>query len=139
MSNTPVTAVKLAIVDADKNYLMMWRSDHPTFGADPDLPGGTLEDGEDPLQTMVREVEEEIGVTIDSVQAHRLYDGTDYSKHGTRYVLYGVTVDKRPDVIMSWEHSDYKWLPKEEFIAIAKSANDTYMHMVASELGTYAG
>ena len=37
---------KLVIIDSDDKYLLMHRSDHPTFGVDPDLPGGTLEDDE---------------------------------------------------------------------------------------------
>ncbi len=32
----------------------MYRGDHPTFGIDPDLPGGTLEDGESNLETILR-------------------------------------------------------------------------------------
>ena len=37
---------KLVIVDKDEKYLLMYRSNHPTFGNDPDLPGGTVEEGE---------------------------------------------------------------------------------------------
>lgn len=108
----------------------MYRSDHPVFGADADLPGGTLEEGESTLQTMLREVKEEIGVTIDTNQAEQLYAGTDYSIHGTHYALYAAVCDDRPEITMSWEHSNYEWLPVDNFIEKAKNANDTYMHMV---------
>ena len=30
---------KLVMIDPDGKYLLMYRSDHPTFGTDPDLPG----------------------------------------------------------------------------------------------------
>lgn len=121
---------KALIIDSDDKYLLMYRSDHPTFGKDPDLPGGTLEDGESMLKTMVREVEEEIGVAVDPSFAIEAYSGTDYSAHGTHYALFIVHVDKRPDVTMSWEHSAYEWIDKSEFLQKAKNANDTYMHMV---------
>lgn len=49
---------KLVMIDPNDKYLLMYRSEHPTFGNDPDLPGGTLEDGESVLETMLREVEE---------------------------------------------------------------------------------
>ena len=79
---------KLVMVDSDDKYLLMYRSDHPTFGVDPDLPGGTLEAGETTLETMLREVEEEIGVSVNADSAKEVYAGTDYSAHGTHYALY---------------------------------------------------
>lgn len=121
---------KLVIIDNDDNYLLMYRSAHPTFGNDPDLPGGTLEKGELPLETMIREVYEEAGIVVDGVKTLRVYEGTDYSAHKTQYSLYVAKLDNRPDVVMSWEHSSYEWLDREKFLEEAKRANDTYMHMV---------
>lgn len=132
------TVSKLIMIDLQNNYLMMWRSEHPTFGIDPDLPGGTLEEGESLLEAMLREVKEEIGITIDGSLTKELYNGTDYSKHGTRYVLYAVKLDIRPEVVMSWEHSSYEWLPRDEFIEKAKNAKDTYMHMVGDVVAARA-
>ena len=121
---------KLVLVDNDNNYLLMYRSDHPTFGSDPDLPGGTLEDGESTLEAVVREVYEEIGVVVRENEVTELYAGTDYSKHDTHYTLYIATVDRRPLITLSWEHSTYEWIPREAFLTAAKNAKDTYMHMV---------
>lgn len=64
---------KLVIVDNDGKYLLMHRSAHPTFGDDPDLPGGTLEDNELPLEAMTREVYEEAGIAIDGNKASMIY------------------------------------------------------------------
>jgi len=35
---------------------------------------------------------------------------------------------------MSWEHSSYEWLDRNEFLVRSRSAKDTYMHMVADKL-----
>lgn len=125
---------KLVIVDPDDKYLLMHRNDHPTFGVDPDLPGGTVEDSETLVDAMLREVKEELGVDVDGNSAREIYSGTDYSTHGTYYALFIVQLDARPEISMSWEHSSYEWLEREQFLKKAKSAKDTYMHMVAAAL-----
>lgn len=121
---------KLVMIDPDDKHLLMYRSDHPTFGIDPDLPGGTLEDEETLIETMLREVKEEVGVDIDANLAREIYSGTDYSAHGTHYALFVAKLDQRPEIVMSWEHSKYEWLDLGEFLQKAKNAKDTYMHMV---------
>jgi 8-oxo-dGTP diphosphatase len=127
---------KLLILDPANKHLLMYRSDHPTFGVDPDLPGGTLEAGETLLETMLREVEEEAGITINANDVHEAYSGTDYSAHGTHYALFVTQLKERPEVIMSWEHSSYEWLDRDEFLEKSKQANDKYMHMVYDVLSS---
>lgn len=121
---------KAVLVDADDQYLMLYRSAHPVFGNDADLPGGTVEDGEQPLEAMIREVDEEAGITIRAADITELYRGADYSTHGTEYQLYTAKLTTRPEIILSWEHASYEWVSREVFLQTALSANDTYMHMV---------
>lgn len=125
---------KILLIDSNSKYLLLHRGNHPTFGVDPDLPGGTVEDGEALLEAAVREVFEETGITVDPVDVRYVYDGTEYSKHGTHYALYAVKLDNRPEVQLSWEHSTYAWLDRNDFLKKAQSANDTYMHMVYDQL-----
>lgn len=121
---------KIVVVDDDNNYLMLWRSDHPNFSNDPDLPGGIVEVGESSLDAMLREVIEETGFAMDKKVVKKLYSGVEYSAHHTHYSLYVAKLTKRPQISISWEHSSYKWLDRSEFLEIAKCAKDTYMHMV---------
>ena len=133
-NQTMKKVAKLVIIDSDDKYLLMHRSDHPTFGVDPDLPGGTLEDDETMLETMLREVKEEAGLDIDAKSTKEIYSGADYSAHGTHYALFVTKLNKRPMIAMSWEHSSYEWLDRDEFISKSISAKDTFMHMVADTL-----
>lgn len=128
------SVAKLVIIDPDDNYLMMYRTNHPEYGDDPDLPGGMVEEGESNLEAMVREVEEEAGVSINADDTHELFAGLQYSSHDTNYVLYVAHLHTRPEITMSWEHCAYKWLPYEAFVQESTRAVDTYMHMVADVL-----
>jgi 8-oxo-dGTP pyrophosphatase MutT (NUDIX family) len=122
------------LIENNNKYLMMYRSNHPAFGEDPDLPGGTGEGDESGLDTMLREVHEEIGLHIDSSKTIEIFSGTEYSKNGTHYFLFITHLSERPKIVMSWEHSTYEWNSKQDFIEKAKRANDTYMHMAGDVL-----
>ena len=125
---------KLVIMDNNDKYLLMYRSSHPTFGDDPDLPGGTLENEERPIETMIREVYEEAGIKIIESEVQEIYHGDDYSDHRTHYWLFKVKLGNQPAVNMSWEHSSYEWLERSDFLQKVKNANDTYMQMVYDRL-----
>jgi len=125
---------KIVLIDKDDNYLLLYRSNHPVFGNDPDLPGGTLEEGESTIETVIRETEEETGIVVKNVE--ELYAGLDYSVHGTHKTLFVARVGERPEVRLSWEHESFAWLPREEFLLKAKGANDSYMHMVYEVLSS---
>lgn len=121
---------KVLIIDGHGQYLMFWRGNHPRLPNDPDLPGGTIEEGESPEVAAVREVDEEAGITIALGDIELLYYGMDYSVHGVGYSLYLMRVSTRPEVVISWEHDSYEWLSRDVFLSAAKDAADTYMHMV---------
>lgn len=122
------------LLQYNEEYLMIHRSNHPTFGADPDLPGGKGEIGESSLDTVLREVHEEIGLELNVSELRELYAGTNYSRHGTFYSLFIVELAEKPAITMSWEHSSFEWIDKTDFIHKATGANDTCMHMAAETL-----
>ena len=123
-------AAKVLIIDDQDRYLLLVRANHPRFGDDPDLPGGTIEAGESPEIAAVREVEEEAGVIIPPDNLKLLYSGRGYSRHDIKYTLFLTKVSSRPKVVVSWEHASYVWLSKEKFLETVKGAADSYMKMV---------
>jgi 8-oxo-dGTP diphosphatase len=130
------TVAKVLIIDGNENYLLMTRSDHPTFGFDWDLPGGTLEFGEDPKTTAARELFEEIDLRVAADSLILLRHDTSFSRSGTAYYLYEYRTNERPNITMSWEHTSYKWIGSPELVKRSTSAVDTYMHMVGDTLAT---
>ncbi len=119
---------KPVIIDKDNKYLMMYRNNHPWFGNDADLPGGTHEEGETIEETVVREVFEEIGVRIDDFK--KLHSDLEHSVHHTHKSLFVARVDERPSITMSWEHISYEWVNREDFLQKSKNTKDNYIHLV---------
>jgi len=125
-----IKAAKVLLRTPDQHFLLLERSSHPVFANDPDLPGGTVEEGEEPRLAAIREVEEETGIDISFYVVAHLYTGNEYSRHNTLYSLYIVDIATRPEVVISWEHASYKWVTLEELINRSGAATDTYMHLV---------
>lgn len=119
---------KLLLVNNDNEYLMLYRSNHPSFPYDPDLPGGTIENSEEPRQALIRELSEETGITY-TAKLDMLCESNAYDT-GYTYYLYRAKYKSKPDVNISWEHDRYEWLNLDDFINEAGTAADKYMRMV---------
>src|ERR1700760_2351181 len=56
--------VACALVDTDKRILLAQRPEGKTLAGLWEFPGGKVEPGERPEQTLIRELHEEIGITV---------------------------------------------------------------------------
>jgi 8-oxo-dGTP diphosphatase len=82
-----------------------------------DLPGGDLEFGEEASFSILREVEEETGII--NVELNLF----DVESHITEKGEFWVTIAyigkvKNTKVVLSEEHSDYKWKTPDQFIKL---------------------
>lgn len=122
-------AGKLILLDAENNALVLRRSDtHPHIPLTSDLPGGEFENGESPAAAVCRETFEETGIRlqesdIKEVGKRQLVAfGREYDLH-----LFVAHVTNRPEVTISWEHNQYKWVPLEN----VDDLDDGYQPLVA--------
>jgi len=116
-------AQRILIVNPDKRVLAIRRSE--TAPSRPlwwDIPGGVLEHGEDTMEGVLRELEEEAGITRDKVGISILDIGSGFNDKDEYWVTacYTAEVDSS-EVKLSFEHSEYKWVTPSEFLEMKTS------------------
>lgn len=114
------TIAKVLIVDNQNRGLILTLGRHlkyPEKSFLPDLPGGIVEQGELEQLAAIREAKEECGIDIDTKNIQLAYAQTAYYEKENKSVsklLYIAHVAEVPKVTLSWEHSDFKWVPVGE-------------------------
>jgi 8-oxo-dGTP diphosphatase len=115
ISNADIVA-KVFIRDAAGKILTMQRSANDR--KNPlrwDLPGGSVEHGEDPRAAVIRETMEEAGLEITDPHIFSVS-----SRVEKRYIIRLVfwADYSAGEVRLSHEHKQYKWVTLEEYVAL---------------------
>ncbi|MBR9707402.1 MAG: NUDIX hydrolase [Candidatus Diapherotrites archaeon] len=108
----PVHFVVGAVIKKAGKYLIQNRSSYP-LGYD--VHAGHLEEGEEPLKTLERELQEETGITTQ--QSKLIFEGVIYDPcncniNNHYWYLYEVQTDQEPQI--NEESLDSKWYSLEE-------------------------
>lgn len=104
-----IVAPKAIILNQDK-ILLLKRSDFDDDGGSWEFTGGSIDQGESPVEALVREVNEETGIS-DLVIDHLLYvTMTDRDIIIVAYVCSSQTTK----ITLSEEHSEYAWVAKPD-------------------------
>ena len=121
---------KCIIVRNDGKVLALKRApDDHSRGGNWDLPGGGYEQGEDVIEAIKREVIEEAGLVVHSLQpiffTNRIGVGEGFFKGDTVFATCYTCSDwegmstealaKEEGVVLSSEHTEYQWVKPEEF------------------------
>lgn len=88
----------------------------PSYPLHWDLPGGVLEYGEDPIKGIIREIQEECGLSVTDVLPFDVYGHNNSEGFWVTIAYRCKTVS---DVVtISSEHTGFKWVTKEEFLKL---------------------
>ena len=104
-------------IKAGNKYLVLLRSNHEEIMPHAwDFPGGALDPGEDINAALSRETAEETGLKIKILKKQANYKiiikGLPYY-----FVIYEAKIVSGTSVVLSKEHSDYKWADKNELLS----------------------
>lgn len=77
-----------------------------------DLPGGSIEFGEQPIDAAIRETREEAGIDVDVNRIIGVWALEAKGNWSVELIALGTT--KNDNVVVSSEHSEYMWLTLEE-------------------------
>lgn len=114
---------KAVILNQQGEILAIFRTEtapsHPNTW---DFPGGVLEAGEDPMESIRREIQEETGLEVGDlipfdVEAHKYEDDQEF------WVTIAYKALAKDDKIkLSFEHNDFRWVSPGEFLKLESQA-----------------
>lgn len=105
--------VACALVDADRRVLIAQRPEGKTFAGQWEFPGGKVEEGETPEAALIRELEEELGVSTKTACLAPL----TFASHAYEsfHLLMPLYVCRRWNGLPSArEHSALKWVRPQQ-------------------------
>lgn len=120
---------KALVFDTEGRFLRLTRSDsHPALAGLYDLPGGTVEEGEEPGSAVIREIFEETSLVILPEQVSILYAVTSFLDNKSfPTLLYKVQLlETTPPVTLSYEHKAFSWESADQIAEIEPHIAPTY-------------
>jgi len=121
-----------AVVMHEEQVLLLRRRSDDFMGGIYELPSGTIEQGEDPVTALLREVEEETGLRIsDVLGVVSDFDYTSASGANKRQITFVVKVGDVSQLRLSDEHDAFMWANKNDLIE--KDEVDETMTKLCSE------
>lgn len=114
-----LVGIAALIFDPDTNrYLLLKRSDSKDVGAGQwECPTGRVDQGEGIEDALVREVREELQVEalpLFIIGTTHFYRGEPEPENELVGLIYACTIEKPADIRISEEHSEARWMSREE-------------------------
>jgi len=113
VENKIVVAVKGLIINDSRVLIVKRANDDEIGGGTWECVGGKIEFGEDLETALIREIKEEVGLTV---TVEKILYATTFKTDLTRQVviLTYLCRSKNTNVVLSKEHSEYQWATKKQ-------------------------
>jgi len=107
-------------IEHNGEILLLHRQDHKPQGDTWAMLAGKVDKGEDLLDALVREVEEEIGLKT-SKDKYSYFEGyyVRYPEYDYMYHVYSLVLKEKPVLNINLkEHKDHKWIKHKEALSL---------------------
>jgi 8-oxo-dGTP diphosphatase len=129
---TPI-AVACALIEHDGHVLMAQRPAHKHLGGKWEFPGGKIEPGETPEIALHRELQEELGCTVEIIRV--LTPRTHaYPTITVKLIPFVTRLLATSGAPQTHEHAALRWVPAAELTALDLPAAD--LPIIADYLAT---
>ncbi|MCK5107710.1 MAG: NUDIX hydrolase [Nanoarchaeota archaeon] len=88
------------------------------------LPGGKQDNGESDLETLRREIKEELDYSIED-KIKKIGEWTWHLERVVEFPLFEIILKKKIDVKLDHEHNDYQWVTEDEFFKMKNHVDGT--------------
>ena len=110
---TYLTNKALIYNSATNKFLLLKRTNYDKRGISWDLPGGTIEPGEESPDGILREIKEETDLQVNNPTIAEQYSHIFSNNEWIIYALYFCN-EYKGEIKLSNEHSEYKWISADE-------------------------
>lgn len=102
--------------DDPKKFLVLKRADYHKYRpGDWDFPGGNVLYGEDAIESVLREIEEESGLKVKNLTPVQVKTKPQFEDNIYLLIINYTCVAVGTNVKLSKEHTEYKWVTRDEF------------------------
>ncbi|MEM5834636.1 MAG: NUDIX domain-containing protein [Candidatus Aenigmatarchaeota archaeon] len=103
-----------AVVVKEDSFLVIKRATKDEFAKEASwtLPGGRVENYEDPNQAVLREIKEETGIEVEIVKPIGIWSGR--KNNVWRIIIHYLCKYRKGRVKLSKEHSEFSWIKFKE-------------------------
>lgn len=108
MENKIYVSVYALIQNSKGKYLFIKRAQNDSMPGVWEVPGGKMDYGEEPKDSLKREAMEEVGLNIEPLNPFCVVSHVTPVKQAVR-VVYKANLIKKDEVKLSHEHSNFKW------------------------------
>lgn len=103
---------KAIVLNKNQNILVLQRSEKSGAGGKWSLPGGALEQAENPFLAIQREIGEETELTVKNVRPFHIESYMD--KEDFVVIVGYVCLTDMDNIKLNWEHVDFQWVSKKD-------------------------
>lgn len=114
-----LVVAKAAVFNKDNEVLLLRRSEtDPRRPLQWDLPGGWVDEDEDFVSAVTREIQEETGLRVPKEDLHITYTTTAMRDKGNVCWLFFMAKTAQIDVRISDEHNEFQWVKLKQAIGM---------------------